>query len=190
LISASFDAFSFAWIPFFSDCSQVSLSVTWDEHEDALRVNDSLGDEVEAYFGADAEILLNHRGFGESFQVQCGILTDFEHSDSEITSWTYGTYHLPLKHVLELLALRRRILNSVSQKIEQRLATAVRRILEPTKLSALSADFLDGELEEAIMIHYLHYVLARFDANRRIDRNFYHDGLSGFEEYVLTPKVA
>jgi hypothetical protein len=170
----------------------VSLSLTWFEHDDGVRVDDSLGDEVEAYFGSDAEILLDHRAFGPSFQVDTAIFTEFEYSDREITSWTYNTYRLPLKQVLNVLTLRRQILDSVSQKLQRQLATAVQSILDPTKLSALSGDLLNGslDLEEPIMIHYLNYVLPRFDAEMRIDPNFYRGGLRGFEEYLFTKNVA
>jgi hypothetical protein len=170
----------------------VSLSLTWFEHDDGLRVDDSLGDEVEAYFGADAEILLDHHAFGPSFQVDSAIFTDFEHSDREITSWTYSTYRLPLKQVLNVLALRRQILDSVSQKLKRQLAAAVQSVLDSTRFSALSGDLLNGslDLEEPIMIHYLDYVLPRFDAEMRTDPDFYRGGLSGFEEYLFTTNLA
>jgi hypothetical protein len=170
----------------------MSLSITWWEHDDALRVDDSLRDEVEAFYGSDAKVLLNHPEFGALFQVECEMLIEFEHSDGEITSWTYSIYDLPLKHVLELLVRRRQILDSISQKLEHRLATAVKQVLEPTKLSALSSQFLNSsvDLEQPIMIQYLNYVLPRFGAEERIDPNFYCDGLGGFEQYIFTPQLA
>jgi hypothetical protein len=166
----------------------VSLSLTWFEHDDGIRVEDSVGDEVEAYFGSDAQILLDHPAFGASFQVDGAILTEFEHSTREITSWTYSTYQLPLKQVLDLITLRRQILNSVLHKLTVRLATAAERVLATTKLSALSGDFGNSsvDLEEPIMIHYLNYVLPRFDAETRIDPSFYCDGLTGFDESLFT----
>ena len=166
----------------------MSLSLTWFEHDDGLRVEDSLGDEIEAYFGTDAEILLEHRAFGPSFQVDSAIVTEFEHSAREITSWTYGTYHLPLTQVLAIISLRRQILDSMLQKIRQRLETAVESVLGSTKLSALSSDFVNDslDLEEPIVIHYLNYVIPRFDPVTRIDPDFYREELGGFEEYLFT----
>ena len=61
-------------------------------------------------------------------------------------------------------------------------------VLGSTKLGGLSSDFVNDslDLEEPIMIHYLNYVIPRFDAETRIDPDFYREELGGFEEYLFT----
>ena len=171
----------------------MSLSVIWCENDDGLRIADSLGDEVQAYFRRDADELLNHRAFGASFSVECRIVAEFEHLNRDFSSFLYNPYFLPLEDVIKILTLRRRVVDAATEKFSQRLEQAIEEALRPTRLSVWSSALVKEtlfsptwDLVQPIMIHYLNYVLERFDHEERLDPNFYFEGLQGFEHYLLS----
>ncbi len=170
----------------------MSLSLSWWEHDDGIRITDSRDDEVEAFFGDEVESLRHHRTFGESFQVHCVILTEFEHTGWEIHSWTGNCYDVPLKEVLDVLAARRRILRNVARKLEQQISDATSGVLHQTRLSPLSAKFTEElmdcgkELSESIIIQYLNFVIGQFDDEDRLETDFYLEQLDAFSDYFFS----